>query len=102
MTEFCRLINFFFFNGRHTHNAKYTCKDKSVIDYFLCSPSWFDWSNDLCVLEFNLGEISSASNFSHSVRLWNPGKSNCFQEHFNIDRILKNETKYGLNEKAMV
>ena len=92
MTEFCRLSNLCILNGRigrHTHNAKYTCKDKSVVDYFLCSPSLFDLLYDFCVLEFsslysdahcpisltlrtqdlNVDEISNASNCNHRIRL---------------------------------
>ena len=44
-----------------------------------------------------MDEISNASNFSHSIRLWNPPKSNCFQFHFNMDRILEIIQNYLTN-----
>ena len=71
---------------------------------------------DFCVLEFsslysdahcpisltlrtqdlNLDEISNASNCNHRIRLWNPEKSNRFQQQFNMDKIFEIDSKLSL------
>ncbi|MCW4343991.1 MAG: reverse transcriptase family protein [Candidatus Thiodiazotropha endolucinida] len=112
MIHFCKASNMLIVNGRigrHIHNAKYTCKDKSVIDYYLCSPSLFDVIRDFNVLEFSslysdahcpisLGvriksEIScqnqtqSADLDQPNAILWNPEKSNDFLGNFNVTEM---------------
>ena len=107
MIQFCKLSNLYIINGRmgrHTHNAK----DKSVIDYYFCSPPLFNIMYGFDVLEFsslysdahcpisfalrthrsNLNEVRDGSNSDKTtIRLWNPKKSNCFNDNFNMAEI---------------
>ena len=104
MTEFCRLSNLSIVNGRigrNTQNAKYTCKNKSVIDYFICSPTLFKLMRDFSILEFsnlysdvhcpislNLQirhlnyDKESLSNAGLNTKLWNPDKGRKFYRKF--------------------
>ena len=117
MIQFCKLSNLYIINGqmgRHTHNAKYTCKDKSVIDYFLCSPPLFNIMYGFDVLEFsslysdahcpisfalrthcsNLNEFRNGSNSDKTtIKLWNPKKSNCFNDNFNMTEMSDIDSK---------
>ena len=119
MVEFCRLSNLSILNGRigrNTQNAKYTCKDKSVIDYFLCSPTLFSLLHDFCILEFsnlfsdahcpialtlriqsqNLNEKEFVSNDIRNIKLWNPDKSSCFIEHYNTEKMSEIDSQISL------
>ena len=93
---------------------KYICKDKSVIDYFLYTPPFFKSMYDFDVLEFtslysdvhspisfalrthrfNLNEVRDGSNSDKTtIRLWNPEKSNCFNDNFSITEISNIDSK---------
>ena len=55
MLYFCRNSNLFTLNGRVgdvEHNAKFTCKDKSTVDYFLSTSFLLDSLNIFVVLDF--------------------------------------------------
>ena len=56
MIDFCKLSNLCILNGRigqYMYNSKYTCKDKSVVDYCPCSAPLFSKIEHLHVLEFS-------------------------------------------------
>ena len=119
MIDFCRISNLCIINGRigqYTHNTKYTCKDRSVIDYFLCTPSLFDLMSDFCVLEFsslysdahcpislafkaqnlNLSVNDVTTRSGCNIRLWNHEKGHCFQDNFNINKLQEIDSKLSL------
>lgn len=111
MIEFCRTSNLFILNGRFGRNiqnsAKYTCKDKSVIDYFLSSPSLFSLIDGLNVLDFDnlfsdahcpvsvtlrTCKVSSDQENENkpckekeTTKLWDKNKSTSFQQNFSRD-----------------
>ena len=100
--------------GRRIHNAKYTCKDRSVIDYFICSSSLFNVIYDFDVLDFSslysdahcpisltLRAHPIKSNEDRDVpitnktkiRLWNPEKSNSFIENIDMSELFRIDSK---------
>lgn len=109
MIEFCKMANLYILNGRigqSIQNSKYTCKDKSVIDYFLSSACLFNVIKDFRILNFsNLysdahcpvsvslhtqgwcnDDIREELNLNvNTTKLWNPEKSTIFLENF--DRL---------------
>ena len=115
MIRFCKYNDLYILNGRvgrSMHNAKYTCKDSSVIDYFLCSSSLFHVLCDLEVLDFSSlysdahcpisltlqrcllpsnTEIPTAN--KTKIRLWNHDKSNRFLENLDRSELIKIESK---------
>lgn len=109
MIELCKMANLYILNGRigqSIQNSKYTCKDKSVIDYFLSSACLFNVIKDFRILNFsNLysdahcpvsvslhtqgwcnDDIREELNLNvNTTKLWNPEKSTIFLENF--DRL---------------
>ena len=119
MIDFCKLANLCILNGRigrYMHNSKYTCKDKSVVDYFLCSAPLFSKIQTLHILEFsNLysdahcpvsltlnacnkpPEIRGESQHPQdNIRLWNAEKITLFQDNFNLHDLAEIEEKLSL------
>ena len=116
MIDFCKLSNLCILNGRigrYKYNSKYTCKDKSVVDYFLCSAPLFSKIENLHVLEFsslysdahcpvsltlnackNTQETKGESQqIQDNIRLWNAEKITTFQDNFNLHDLTEIEAK---------
>ena len=56
LIEFCKGNDLFFINGRLGQDSaypKFTCKNSSTIDYFICSPNMTQYLYDFNVLEFS-------------------------------------------------
>ena len=123
MIEFCRINNLCLLNGRigrYTHNTEYTCtcKDKSAVDYFLCTPSLFCTLSDFSVLQFSslfsdahcpvsllLRTQNLAENENdivlpeYDIRLWKHEKSQSFQDNFNLDSLREIDSKLSFLTK---
>ena len=105
MLEFCKLCNLCIVNGRIgrcIYNSQYTCKDSSVVDYFICSPSLFSkiqtlhvldhsrlYSDAHCPVSLSLRArkrtntiIGDSQTIQDNIRLWNAEKSKLFQDNF--------------------
>ncbi|MEW8546328.1 MAG: reverse transcriptase family protein [Candidatus Thiodiazotropha sp.] len=116
LIDFCKGNNFIILNGRIGNDyvsPKLTCKNKSTVDYFLSSPSVFDFLDDLCVCDFSSLFSDAHSPVSLTLKnvfvhettnfltpnknekrmLWNAEKSDKFVENFDIFRVSEIEVK---------
>ncbi|CAC5387345.1 unnamed protein product [Mytilus coruscus] len=57
LLELCKANSLFIVNGRigtdKTESGKFTCKNSSVVDYFICACSFLQFVNNFEVLEFS-------------------------------------------------
>ena len=116
MIDFCKLCNLCILNGRfgqYMFNPKYTCKDKSVVDYFLCLAPLFSKIQNFHILEFSslysdahcpISLSLNACKSTHeargesqpkqdNIRLWNAEKITSFQDNFNLYDLTDIEEK---------
>ena len=121
MLDFCRNSNLFILNGRigdSEHNAKFTCKDKSTVDYFLSTSYLLDSLNTFEVLDFcsllsdahcpisinlevdpehqhkNTSRVSNKT--SEVINQWDAQKADHFVENFDKKSISKIDCKLSL------
>lgn len=112
LTEFCKNNNIFILNGRMSHDhsePRLTCKDSSVVDYFLSTAYNFEYLHSFNVHDFdhlfsdahcplsvaiNIRDVKIESRkvkVKHSeipnVRLWNEDKSIQYVENINDTEI---------------
>ena len=121
MIEFCKATSLFILNGRfgdNVQNSKFTCKDRSNIDYCVSSLHALNVIHNFEISDFNnlfsdvhsalLLDIktdlkvkgnSSPSNsqgaISESIKLWDTDKSEQFEQNF--DPIIVREIDQKLN-----
>ena len=120
LLELCKNNNLFILNGRlgcDQVEPKTTCKDRSTVDYFLCSVDNFDFINDFSILEFSdlysdvhcpltlILNTDSSINFNRSedtqipsepkakVRNWDSKNANIYIENFDVLRVAEIEMK---------
>lgn len=112
LIEFCQSNDLFIINGRLGQDfidPKLTCKDRSTIDYFICSPKFIEYLCDFNVLDFspffsdshcgvdlmiNIKCKTDNQNLNQNnlceeskPQLWNSEKANIFPENCNINKI---------------
>ena len=119
MLEFCKTVDVFILNGRIndcTNSSKFTCKDKSTVDYFLSTSNLFPKMNKLEILEFSSlysdvhcpialsiqsQSVDTDPSHKHHIensktRLWNDNNKSKFQENLDLSSVTEILTK--LNE----
>ena len=108
---FCKNTDLFILNGRLVDdriNKKFTCKDKSVVDYFLSTANMFSYlqnfsifefsnlySDAHCALSINLNvnfendhpKISTEAANTVKTKLWNTDKADQFVQNIDIDAV---------------
>ena len=114
MIEFCKATNIFILNNRLGEKQtapKFTCKDKSTIDYFLASSSLFDAINTFNVHDFchlysdahcpisiilstqptgqNVNNGTESHTRTEHIKLWDHSKTDIFQQNFSLDDTSK-------------
>ena len=124
LIEFCQSNDLFIINGRLGQDfihPKLTCKDRSTIDYFICSPKLIEYLRDFNVLDFsplfsdshcgvdlmiNIKCKTGNQNLNQNhlcdeekPKLWNSEKANIFTENCNINKIRSIDEKTWKYEK---
>ena len=109
LINFCKNTDLFILNGRlGDDNKKFTCKDKSVVDYFLSTANMFSYlqnfsifefsnlySDAHCALSINLNvnfkndhpKISTEAVNTVKTKLWNTDKADQFVQNIDIDAV---------------
>ena len=114
MLDFCKNTNLFITNGRlgKTENSRrVTCKDRSTVDYYLCTSDMFSSLHELKIHEFNslysdahspLSIIFKTNNNDNNyenkdehiprkqgekIKLWDSDKSNLFSNSLNMELV---------------
>lgn len=111
MLELCKNNNFFILNGRlenDTFNLKFTCKDRSCIDYFVSTAYVFDiihsfsienfeplFSDSHCPIALSLKSRNKGAKNIHQsysetnpkIRMWIDDKGDNFRQNLNIEKI---------------
>ena len=114
MLDFCKNTNLFITNGRlgKTENSRrVTCKDRSTVDYYLCTSDMFSSLHELKIHEFNslysdahspLSIIFKTNNNDNNyenkdehisrkqgekIKLWDSDKSNLFSNNLNMELV---------------
>ena len=109
LINFCKNTDLFILNGRlGDDNKKFTCKDKSVVDYFLSMANMFSYlqnfsifefsnlySDAHCALSINLNvnfkndhpKISTEAVNTVKTKLWNTDKADQFVQNIDIDAV---------------
>ncbi|MEW8546103.1 MAG: hypothetical protein AB2693_21495 [Candidatus Thiodiazotropha sp.] len=105
LLDFCKSQNVLIVNGRVYPDSKIgetTCRDASVVDYFICSVDMFNVICEFSVLEFcdlysdihnpitlslnvrlfNDSSVPNNEHFSEKVRLWDNAQQEKFLENF--------------------
>ena len=111
MIDFCKNTNLLILNGRLgnvKNNKQVTCKERSTVDYFLCTSGLFDVLQNLEVCNFdhlfsdahspltvdlNIDSINRSrhENFSglepEKIKLWDASKSQLFSENIDVESV---------------
>ena len=114
MLDFCKNTNLFITNGRlgkTENNRRITCKDRSTVDYYLCTSDMFSSLHELKIHEFNslysdahspLSIIFKTNNNDNSydnkdehtsrkqgekIKVWGSDKSNLFSNNLDMELV---------------
>ena len=120
MLDFCKNTNLFIANGRLgkvENSRRVTCKDRSTVDYYLCTSDLFSTLQELQVHEFNclysdahspltvvLKTINidkkhenkheqTSRNQGEKTKLWDPDKSHLFSNNLNSELVSEIDQK---------
>jgi len=118
--ELCKNNNFFIWNGRigeECTRSKFTCKNTSVVDYFISTAQVFKHAVNFCVEEFcelysdvhcplyasiktyhdiNITANETTDKSPPNIKLWNRSEPNLFNENLDMTKVTSIEE--ALNE----
>ena len=127
LIDFCKSNTIFILNGRRGFGdqvSKCTCKDRSVIDYFISTAENFSFVENFKVVDFCslysdahcpvsinininnkhsfINDVNTDKLHSPEVKLWDEAKSNLFQENLSSEKLLEIITKLDkINESYL-
>ncbi|MEW8547740.1 MAG: reverse transcriptase domain-containing protein, partial [Candidatus Thiodiazotropha sp.] len=127
MIDFCKNTNLFILNGRlgaTENNKRYTCKDRSTVDYFLSTSEMFRilsnlnvhdfdslYSDAHCALSVNVialdGNVSCRCKHTsvakmRKTKLWDPRKAESFVDNLDRDSLSNIISKLTLLSESNV